>query len=102
MHHDLEDRAQAIPGGDNQVPDLPDCNLYLMDEALADGVRREGATAFESELEAWGARLGRAALFRLAAEVNRQGPVLQAFDRRGVRIDVVEFHTGWSEFLSLA
>src|SRR5690606_20139778 len=32
----------------------------------------------------------------------RQGPVLRAFDRRGLRIDVVEFHSGWSEFLSLA
>ena len=100
MH--LEDMARASPGTDNQVPDLPDCNLYLADDALVEGVRREGAGGREAELEAWGARLGRAGLFRLASEVNRHGPELRAFDRRGVRIDVVEFHPGWSEFLSLA
>ncbi|WP_368639374.1 acyl-CoA dehydrogenase family protein [Castellaniella ginsengisoli] len=100
MH--LEHRASEVPEADNQVPDLPDCNLYLADEALVQGVRREGAGSREAELETWGARLGRAGLSCLAAEVNRQGPVLRAFDRRGLRIDVVEFHSGWSEFLSLA
>ncbi len=90
------------PEAGNQVPDLPDCNLYLADAALVEGVRCEGAGGRESELETWGARLGRAELSGLAAEVNRQGPVLQAFDRRGLRIDQVAFHPGWSEFLSLA
>lgn len=99
---DREDMAQSAPGADNQVPDLPDCNLYLTDEALVAGVRREGAGGREAELETWGARLGRADLARLAAEVNRQGPALRAYDRRGVRIDVVDFHPGWTEFLSLA
>ncbi|MHA3902020.1 acyl-CoA dehydrogenase family protein [Castellaniella sp. WN] len=99
---DREDMAQSALGADNQVPDLPDCNLYLTDDALVEGVRREGAGGREAELETWGARLGRADLARLAAEVNRQGPVLRSFDRRGARIDVVEFHPGWSEFLSLA
>ena len=99
---DREDRAQAVSGADNQVPDLPDCNLYLTDTALVQGVRREGGSPFEADLETWGARLGRADLSRLAADINRQGPVLRAFDRRGVRIDVVDFHPGWSEFLSLA
>ncbi len=94
--------AQSVPVAENQVPDLPDCNLYLMDEALVEGVRREGAGSREAGLETWGARLGRADLARLAAEINRQGPVLRSFDRRGMRIDVVEFHPGWSEFLSLA
>ncbi|MFV0282599.1 MAG: acyl-CoA dehydrogenase family protein [Castellaniella sp.] len=98
----LEHTTQGMPGSDNQVPDLPDCNLYLTDAALIEGVRREHAGDREAELETWGERLGRADLTRLAAEVNRQGPVLRAFDRRGMRIDVVEFHPGWSEFLSLA
>src|SRR5690606_2620335 len=94
--------TQAAPGADNQVPDLPDCNLYLTDLALIEGVRREGAGDQEAELDVWGLRLGRADLGRLAAEVNRQGPVLRAFDRRGLRIDVVDFHPGWGHFLSLA
>lgn len=87
---------------DNQVPDLPDCNLFLTDAALMDGVRREGGQQHEPGLEAWGRRLGQADLARLAADINRAAPVLRAFDRTGHRIDVVDFHPGWSDFLSLA
>ncbi|MFT0531263.1 acyl-CoA dehydrogenase family protein [Castellaniella hirudinis] len=87
---------------DNQVPDLPDYNLYLTDACLVEGVRREGAHSHEASLAAWGQRLGRADLARLAAEVNRAAPVLRAFDRTGHRIDRVETHPGWPHFLSLA
>ena len=95
------DHIPQVPGADNQEPDLPDYNLYVTDAALVQGVRREGAGDREADLEAWGARLGRADLARLAADVNRHGPALRAYDRRGVRIDVVDFHPGWAEFLSL-
>ncbi|WP_322997394.1 acyl-CoA dehydrogenase family protein [Castellaniella sp.] len=87
---------------DNQVPDLSDYNLYLMDACLAEGVRREGAQNHEASLAAWGQRLGQAELASLAAEVNRNAPVLRAFDRTGHRIDTVDTHPGWSRFLSLA
>lgn len=87
---------------ENQAPDLPDCNLFLTDAVLMQGVRREGAQAHEADLESWGQRLGQSDLARLAADVNSAGPVLRAFDRTGHRIDVVDFHPGWGEFLSLA
>ena len=87
---------------ENQAPDLPDCNLFLADAALMQGVRREGGQHHEPDLESWGQRLGQADLARLAADINRASPVLRAFDRTGRRIDVVDFHPGWSEFLSLA
>ncbi|HEX7385788.1 MAG TPA: acyl-CoA dehydrogenase family protein [Castellaniella sp.] len=97
----VEDR-QATHQVDNQVPDLPDCNLFLNDRALVEGVRREGAGAFESSLELWGRRLGTCELRRQAAEANRQVPVLRAYDRVGHRVDAVDFHPAWSRFLSLA
>ncbi|CAM5778495.1 acyl-CoA dehydrogenase family protein [Castellaniella caeni] len=98
MPHVLDQKTHQV---ENQVPDLPDCNLFLADPALVQGVRREGGQGCEPELDAWGQRLGRAALARLAAEVNRVSPVLRAYDRGGHRIDVVDFHPGWAEFLSL-
>jgi putative acyl-CoA dehydrogenase len=97
----VEDR-QATHVVENQVPDLPDCNLFLTDAALIAGVRREGGEAFEAELELWGRRLGEAGLGRLAAEANRQPPVLRAYDGTGHRVDAVDFHPGWARFLSLA
>ncbi|MGB7400914.1 isovaleryl-CoA dehydrogenase [Castellaniella sp.] len=87
---------------DNQVSDLPDCNLFLDDVALMQGVLREGGQADATDLESWGRRLGQADLAVLAAEANRTAPVLQAFDRTGHRIDWVQFHPGWTQFLSLA
>jgi len=99
---DIQDPSSSTHRVENQVPDLPDCNLYLADAALAQGVRREGGQHHEADLESWGGRLGQAGLARLAAEINRAAPVLRAFDRTGHRIDVVDFHPGWGEFLSLA
>lgn len=93
---------QATHRVDNQVPDLPDSNLFLTDVVLTEGARREGAQDYESELESWGERLGRSDLAALADQVNRHAPVLRAFDRTGHRIDAVDFHPGWKQFLSLA
>lgn len=86
----------------NLVPELPDLDLYRSDPALIEAVQREGAYASEPVLASWGARLGRAGLSRLADEVNRQAPRLRAFDAAGRRVDEVDFHPGWHEFLSLA
>jgi putative acyl-CoA dehydrogenase len=97
----VEDR-QATHRVDNQVPDLPGRNLFLADVVLTEAVRRAGAQDYEPELESWGERLGRPDLSVLADQVNRQSPVLRAFDRAGHRIDTVDFHPGWGQFLSLA
>ncbi|HUH41300.1 MAG TPA: acyl-CoA dehydrogenase family protein [Castellaniella sp.] len=87
---------------DNQVPDLGDYNLYLTDPALVEGVRREGAGSHEASLEAYGAQLGRSEILRLADQVNRHPPELRIYDRRGVRIDQVDFHPGWAQFMGMA
>ncbi|MER1967141.1 acyl-CoA dehydrogenase family protein [Castellaniella sp. GW247-6E4] len=92
-------RTQQV---DNQVPDLADYNLYLSDAALREGVRREGAGAEEPGLEAYGALLGHGETLALAREVNRHGPELRAYDRRGVRVDQVVFHPGWADFMGMA
>lgn len=85
----------------NQVPDLTDYNLYDADTALQEAVVREGAQGAVAELSDYGRALGQARIIALAGAIDRHPPQLQAYDRRGIRIDEVVFHPGWHEFLAL-
>ncbi len=80
----------------NQVPPLEDYSLYDTDPALREAVRREGAQAWEGDLAAHGAWLGRAQTLAAGAEANRCPPRLMSYDRTGHRIDHVEFHPAWN------
>ncbi|TKR54070.1 acyl-CoA dehydrogenase [Allopusillimonas ginsengisoli] len=86
----------------NQVPDLIDYNLYESDQALRDGVAREGAGEHDGSLLAYGAVLGEAASFALASDANEYKPRLEQFDRRGCRVDRVHFHPAWNYFMQQA
>lgn len=85
----------------NQFDELSDYNLYTSDQALQDGVQRAGATWFSAMLDACGARIGSAASYRLADEANRYPPELKTFDRRGRRVDQVEFHPSWHALMRM-
>lgn len=82
----------------NQVPDLPDCNLFTTDQALVDAVRRD-AGWHEQDLIRSGAERGSRAMREIAAQANRHLPELHAYDRTGNRIDSVEFHPAWHQLL---
>jgi len=84
----------------NQVPPLEDYSLYDTDPALREAVRREGAAAWEGDLAAHGAWLGRAATLQLGAQANRNPPRLHAYDPAGHRIDRVEFHPAWGALMA--
>jgi putative acyl-CoA dehydrogenase len=88
------------PSAHNQTPPLVDYNLLTTDDALSQGVAREGAAWALSELTSAGAELGAAENFERARLANAYPPVLRAFDARGERIDRVEFHPAWHELLS--
>lgn len=85
----------------NQVPELTDYNLYAADTVLREAVAREGAQAAERALSDYGAELGQARIIALASEVDRIPPQARPFDRQGRRIDCVDFHPGWHEFLGM-
>lgn len=85
----------------NQVPELVDYNLYAADTALQEAVAREGAEAAVQALTDYGGELGQAHIIALAGELDRNPPQARPFDRQGRRIDSVEFHSGWHEFLRL-
>ena len=85
----------------NQAPPFGDVNLLRCDPALREAVAREGAGWAADELDALGARLGRAEVLDLARVANANGPRLVNFDRSGRRIDEVEFHPAWHELMTL-
>jgi putative acyl-CoA dehydrogenase len=84
----------------NQPPPLAGYDLFAQDAALVEGVRREGAAAWEDELSAFGRALGGEPLEwgRLA---NEHPPRLRTHDRYGNRIDEIEFHPAWDALLRL-
>src|SRR5882672_9355039 len=85
----------------NQVDELVDYNLLAGDLPLQEALQRAGAQVFEPALSAYGAELGRAETYALAETANRLTPELQSFDKRGRRIDSVEFHPSWHALLAL-
>jgi len=85
----------------NQAAELKDYNLYLSDPLLQDAVRRGGAGWHADALAGQGALLGSEAVIRMGELANRHPPELHTHSRTGERIDVVEFHPSWHEFLAI-
>lgn len=83
----------------NQPPPLEDINLFELDTALVEGVRREGAAWAEAKIRAFGAETGSAELLQAGELANRHPPELKTFDRYGQRIDSVEFHPAYHRLM---
>jgi putative acyl-CoA dehydrogenase len=79
----------------NQPPPFTGVNLFATDRALREAVTREGGAAHIQQLETFGARLGSAEIWDLAAAAHRHIPELHALDRNGDRLDEVEYHPGY-------
>lgn len=86
----------------NQPPPLEPYNLFASDVVLREAVCREGAGWSESELAAFGAKLGKPETIQLGFDANKFPPQLRTFDRYGHRIDEVEFHPAWHELLEIS
>ncbi|RQR62936.1 DNA alkylation response protein [Burkholderia sp. Bp9126] len=85
----------------NQFDELVDYNLFATDAALREALARAGAGWAAPQLDAYGGRLGSADTARLAEDANRHTPELNTFDRRGRRIDRVDFHPAWHALLGM-
>jgi putative acyl-CoA dehydrogenase len=86
----------------NQPPPFEGRNLYLDDAGMQRVVAAEGAAWAHNRLAAWGAQLGRAETFALAARANRMVPELRARNRFGERVDEVDYDPSWHELMALA
>ncbi|OQS44489.1 acyl-CoA dehydrogenase family protein [Chromobacterium haemolyticum] len=85
----------------NQYEELADYSLYDSDPALREALLRADAGWAEAGLRAYGERMGMADSFELAEQANRHAPELRAFDRRGRRLDQVDYHPAWHQLLAL-
>ena len=79
----------------NQPPPFEGVNLFASDRALQEAVLREGDASHLARMDVFGARMGSAEIWALAAAAHRHPPELHAFDRYGRRIDEVEYHPAY-------
>lgn len=86
---------------ENQPPEFAPRDLWATDLALREAAAREGASAFENRLAAYGALAGDE-LYRLSFDAHRDKPRLRTHDRFGHRIDTVEFHPNYHRLMQAA
>src|SRR5258706_2079499 len=79
----------------NQPPPFEDVNLFASDSVLREAVIREGGAAHAERIDRFGAQMGSAENWALAAAAHHHLPELRSFDRYGRRIDEVEYHPAY-------
>lgn len=83
---------------DNQFNELCNYNLYQSDVPLQEILKRYGHHE-QKQLTTFGEILGHQRSYMLADQANRHLPQLHGFDARGRRIDEVEFHPAWHQWM---
>jgi len=83
----------------NQSPAYENVDLFGSDDALQEAVAANGV-AETAVLSEFGRHWGAAEMFEQARLANDNPPKLHAFDTRGDRSDVVEFHPAYHRFMS--
>ncbi|MCP0917343.1 acyl-CoA dehydrogenase family protein [Acinetobacter indicus] len=84
----------------NQFDERQDYNLFASDRVLQEILQRYGSQD-QARLSALGQQAGSAEAYHSAHLANSHTPQLQAFDARGRRQDVVEFHPAWHYWMAL-
>lgn len=90
----------AEPSADNVVDELSDYHVLMTDQVLQD-ILKGYQVEIEPSLAQLGQQVGTAEYYAYAEQANRHGPELQSFDARGRRIDYVEFHPAWHQWMHL-
>src|SRR5262247_3716526 len=88
------------PDTANQSPPYVDVDLYSSDRPLQSAVAGNGAAGEAAALAAFGKHWGSAKMFDLARQANENPPILRAFDAKGFRRDIVEFHPAYHRFMA--
>lgn len=84
----------------NQFDELSGYDLYGTDIALQEALRAAGSEWAVPALASYGAEIGAVECFQQAEQANQHPPQLRTFDRRGRRIDFVEFHPAWHALMA--
>jgi putative acyl-CoA dehydrogenase len=86
----------------NQPPERVGCNEYLENVALREAVERYDAGWAHDRLSGTGAHVGSAQFQEDARRANRNEPILRIHDRRGHRIDEVEYDPSYHRIIGAA
>ncbi|HLU77527.1 MAG TPA: acyl-CoA dehydrogenase family protein [Burkholderiales bacterium] len=86
----------------NLPPPLADFDAWQSDALLRAAVAREGADWIEARAVPLGRLVGSVAFQEWATQANTHPPVLQAYDRNGDRIDVVDYHPAYHQLMQAA
>ncbi|GAB3334967.1 acyl-CoA dehydrogenase family protein [Marivirga atlantica] len=86
----------------NQYTELSNYNLFTTDTVLREYFESKQADWASEELSYTGADIGTEEAYHKATLANQFTPILKAFDNRGNRQDVVEFHPAWHWFMKYA
>ncbi|MBR0849995.1 acyl-CoA dehydrogenase family protein [Bradyrhizobium diazoefficiens] len=81
---------------------MGDVNLFTQDKILGDVVKREGAEWAVPDLKTFGSVVGSEDVRELARLANKHVPELRTHDRRGNRIDFVEYHPAYHDLMRIA
>lgn len=92
--------SAATAVSDNLVDELNDYNLFATDQILQEILQAYGSS-FAPSLFELGQQAGSAAYYRYAEQANRHDPTLHIFDPRGRRLDQIEFHPAWHQWMQL-
>ncbi|MFU8925605.1 acyl-CoA dehydrogenase family protein [Acinetobacter puyangensis] len=84
----------------NQFDEIQDYNLFDTDLILQQTLQHYGSQD-QSALRTFGDVAGSAAFYNAAELANRHTPELHTFDARGRRIDFLEFHPAWHQWMGL-
>src|SRR5215831_3739071 len=84
----------------NQSPPYVDVDFYASDRPLQSAVAANGGERDAAALSAFGKHWGTAEMFDLARAANANPPELKAFDAKGFRLDVVEFHPAYHHLMA--
>jgi putative acyl-CoA dehydrogenase len=84
----------------NQSPPYVDVDLYASDRPLKEAIAANGGEGEAATLSAFGKRWGTAEMFELGRAANEHRPELKAFDAKGFRRDVIEFHPAYHQLMA--
>jgi putative acyl-CoA dehydrogenase len=84
----------------NQSPRYENVDLFASDIPLQEAVAANGAAIERAALSEFGRQWGTAEMFARGRHANENPPKLAAFDAKGLRRDIVEFHPAYHELMT--
>ncbi len=85
----------------NQSPILENINLFELDKALQKILRSSSGSWGESEVHAFGEKMGSSQWIEKGKLANVNPPILKSHDVKGYQIDMVDFHPAYHDLMEL-